>query len=136
MVRESSIAAYNVIKENGYLSASHFQVYDIIVKNNGDLTRGEVYKILKENGLKDYATHVSARLAELRDMGVIEEGEKRKCSETSMLVLTWYPKDALPKRVKRKTYKQRLTEAEQFIKDNGLQNKYEEVLNGNGNTSN
>lgn len=101
MIRQTSIEAYHKIKEDGTLSSSRWHVYEILYKH-GPLTAGELkQKMLwsKENFLKVYKSE--SRLTELRDMGVVQELGKKKCSLSGMTVILWDVTDKLPVKLKR-----------------------------------
>jgi len=91
MVRQTSIDAYNAIKNNGLLSHRRWQVYDILFRL-GPLTGREVFNKI-ENG---FTTHTAARLTELRNLGCISEIGRRICSVTGMEVILWDVTDRLP----------------------------------------
>lgn len=97
MVRQTSIDAYNTIKENGFLSRARWLVYDALYKN-GPLTRSEVDSVLT---MGCYKSHVSARLCELRDMGVVSEIGERQCSVSGQNVILWDVTSKLPIKLKK-----------------------------------
>lgn len=95
MTRKTSIEAYNEIKKNGWLSARRWEVYDALFKH-GPLTRSEIDAVSEIRGA--YKSHISARLVELREMGVVEELGEKVCSVTKMNVILWDVTDKLPKK--------------------------------------
>lgn len=96
MTRQTSIEAYNTIKENGLLSLRRWQFYDVLFRF-GPLTQNEcarkvelVYKTkLSESG-------IGSRLSELRTMGVVQEVGKRRDSITGMKNILWDCTKKLP----------------------------------------
>lgn len=92
MVRQTSIEAYNKIKENGLLAKRTWEVYDTLF-NFGPLTGREVFDRL---GKKGFTTHTASRLSELRDRCAITEVGKKVCSVTGMKVILWDVTDRVP----------------------------------------
>lgn len=102
-MRQTSIEAYNKIKENGLLSKARLSVYETLYKY-GPLTGGEIF-----NAHPDlYGTHhivkgsVCARLTELRRSGVVQEVGKRVCGITGRRAITWDVTPKLPVKFSRK----------------------------------
>ncbi len=93
MVRETSIAAFNAIKENGLLSKRRFQVYDFVF-HNGPVTARQVTKALLRQG--ENSGNFATRLSELRTAGVVREVGKVLDPETGMSVLSWDVTAKLP----------------------------------------
>lgn len=95
MIRDTSIEAFRTIQESGLLSRARWQVYEVLF-HNGPATRGEVdLHYRKKYGGQNYS-NVSARLNELRDMGVVEELGTRECTVTGMQVIFWDVTSKLP----------------------------------------
>lgn len=88
MTRQTSIEAYNTIKENGLLSARRWQVYKTVYEN-GPITSAEAFQIMNQGSPMRNITQSRARFTELRDMGVFTEVGKRICSVTGMTVILW-----------------------------------------------
>ena len=85
VIRETSIEAYNEIKENGLLSKRRFQVYETLY-NNGPLTTGEIWYIyFRDQGISQNS--INPRLSELVSLGVVSEVGKRSCKITGRNVL-------------------------------------------------
>lgn len=104
-VRETSIEAYNKIKDNGLLSKRRFQVYDILFEF-GPMTANECFLKMKEY----YAvmgvitnSNTTTRLGELRDLGVARELGKRICSVSGNKVILWDVTDGLPVKFEKAT---------------------------------
>lgn len=89
MVRDTSLEAYNEIRNNGLLSKMRFTIYKAVVFFEGS-TANEIFERL---GLK---TNQSGRFTELREMGVIKELSKRECNITGRKCITWGSTDKLP----------------------------------------
>lgn len=97
MARETSINAYQEIKNNGLLSKRRWEVYDLVCQH-GPLTGGELIHIIKNNP-KKYVTNsgtYATRLSELRTRQVIRELPKRKCKITGYLAIEWESTGNLP----------------------------------------
>ena len=89
MVRETSIEAYNEIKENGLLSKKRFQVYDILFRL-GPMTGAQVSNVIKKGNTKNaYSETVRNRLTELRNSGVVREVGEVICPITGRRVIQW-----------------------------------------------
>jgi len=97
MTRQTSIEAYNKIKENGLLSKRRWEVYDILFRH-GPMTAGEIFKVGNLEGMwkKSVKATVCSRLTELRMMGVAEELPHRICSESGMTTILWMLNDREP----------------------------------------
>lgn len=118
MIRQTSIDAYNKIKQNGSLSSRRWEVYDVLFKY-GPLTGNEAIEKLKEEGkgAKTFDTNSHSRLSELRQLGVIYEVGKKVCNVTGMNVILWDVTNNLPKKLeKQKTKDQIIKELQQEIK--------------------
>lgn len=104
ILRSTSLAAYNFIKENGLLSKKKWEIYDELFASKGNLTHGELSMLIESkyetvyNGKprKFYRNNIVTRLGELRDLGVIAETGKRKCENSGRLCITWDVTDRLP----------------------------------------
>lgn len=84
MTRQTSIDAYNEIKEKGLLSKRRFQVYKVL-HDFGPLTIrevGEKLPLIHESSL-------SPRFAELEKSGAIITKKKRPCTITGHTVHVW-----------------------------------------------
>jgi len=97
MVRKTSIAAFNNIKENGLLSERRFQVYNSLF-DCGPATGGEVFEKMREKYgvLIPVNSNTITRLGELRELGVAEELGERVCSISGQNVILWDVTDRLP----------------------------------------
>jgi len=105
--RETSIACYNKIKEDGLLSTRRLEVYEAILKN-APCTTNEALKDVYSG-----SHGVGSRTTELRDVGVIYEKDVRPCRVTGRNVIEWDLTDKLPITLKNniKTKKQRTDNA-------------------------
>lgn len=95
MKRQTSIAAYHKIRNEGLLSKRRWEVYDVMY-HNGPLTSGEAFTILNRNRPAGALTQSRARFTELRELGLLREIGVRKCSVTGMNVILWDVTDKLP----------------------------------------
>jgi hypothetical protein len=98
MTRETSIEAFNKIKENGLLSEKRLRVYEILF-NNGPLIGADVSKIYSAKfGMVSKSETVRNRLTELRNAGVVKEVGKSFDKHTGMKVILWDVTKHLPER--------------------------------------
>jgi predicted transcriptional regulator len=81
-VRDTSIDAYNTIRDRGLLTRLHWDVYDTLYQY-GPITSGECHHRLKKQRRVDIAT-VRARITELSDMGYVRTCGKRVCAASSI----------------------------------------------------
>lgn len=102
MIRQTSIHAYNAIKENGMLSRRRWQVYDSLFRH-GPLTGSELMLKIRNDHNVPIATNtnVTTRLGELRSMGVVYEIRERDCSITGQKVIEWDVTDRLPAKLEK-----------------------------------
>lgn len=82
-------AAFEYIEANGLLSRRRFQIYQTVWLH-GPLTAQETFKRLKID------TNQSGRFTELRDLGVIREHDRARCSVTNFEVTRWVTTDRRP----------------------------------------
>ena len=95
-MRQTSVDAYNTIKENGLLSAKRWRVYSILF-NNGPLIGSEVARIYFQLYGKTAASEtIRNRLTELRNSGVVTEMGKALDRNTGMTVILWEVTKNLP----------------------------------------
>lgn len=93
-MRDTSIAAYNQIKEEGLLSKRRLEVYSVLF-HNGPLTCGEVWRDhFKIRGVSQNS--INPRLSELRNAGVLIETGERSCRVTGKTCITWDVTSKLP----------------------------------------
>lgn len=95
-VRQTSIDAFNAIKDSGLLSTRRWQVYEYLFKN-GPCTAKQVTGNLR-SGLQDSGGY-NTRLSELRRMGVVQEVGKVECPESGHNVILWDVTDKMPKKL-------------------------------------
>jgi len=129
MTRQTSIEAYNYLKTSGTLGIRQQEVYDVLF-NYGPLTANEVFHHIAKstNSLKIRAYSTNTRFAELRNMSLVQEVGKVKCSQSGRNVILWDVTSNMPVKFVRVTTKQKLEKAEKFIKDKGLKEEYEHNL--------
>lgn len=116
-VRDTSISAFNYIKENGILSKRRWEVYEVLFYN-GPLTGNELFALMGKEK-KTYQSNVVTRLGELRDMGAVVEIGSKIDSITGMTVILWDVTSLVPVRLNKdskKTSKQRIKELEEQVK--------------------
>lgn len=105
MTRQTSIEAYHYVKDSGYISMRHREVYLALYKF-GPLTGNETIKKMMEQ--QSYVkktkltTVTSARFTELRDMGAIYEVGKRRCSLSNRTCILWDVTKDLPVKPEKK----------------------------------
>lgn len=104
MIRETSIEAFNKIRDEGLLSNRRMQVYTVLFEN-GPLTGNEVFELLKNEYNIQFknAPSIVSRLGELRNMGVVKEVGKKLCSISGMTVILWDVTKNLPVKFDRPT---------------------------------
>ncbi len=126
MARQTSVDAYNKAKEKGLLTGKRLAIYEVLIQN-GPLTTNEIFAKLVVSSKMNHP-NVHARLAELRDMDAVRELGTKKCSVTGNLVILWDVTDNVPVKFSKKlSVGQRLEIAEAFIRENDLEQKYEEL---------
>ena len=115
MVRDTSIAAYNAIKNNGMLSRRRWQVYNWLYQY-GPCTHNELFRHVVRGDKKLSNANISARLNELRERGVASEVGQRPCSISGHTVIVWDVTSKLPvEPLKRKTNKEIIKEQREHI---------------------
>lgn len=116
--RDTSIEAYNKIREGGLLPARRWEAYDILYRH-GPLTANEMMFIAKEEDAgrtHQYLESIGRRLSELRDQGAIREIGSRVCSQTGMRCLLWDVTSKIPDPLpKKKASKQIIAEQASYI---------------------
>jgi hypothetical protein len=101
-IRDTSIEAFNTIKENGLLSQNRQRVYSIIFKN-GPLTGAQVAALFySKYGRTSASETIRNRITELRNFGVVKEVGKTIDVNTAMKVLVWDVTSKLPIKLERK----------------------------------
>ena len=88
MVRETSRAVFEEIRDRGLLSRARFEVYSFLV-SRGPMTGSEVNYFLNSRS-------AHKRLSELLNLGVIREAGTRRCTRTGEHVLAWEVNGSLP----------------------------------------
>ncbi len=104
MARQTSIEAYNMIKENGLLSKRRMECYDTMF-HKGPLSQNQLWRILKKrNGVEQ--SSINPRFAELEKMGLFREVGVITDEVTNTSNILWdvtanLPRD-LPKKLSKK----------------------------------
>lgn len=101
MTRQTSIEAYNEIKDEGLLRRLQFQVYDALY-SNGPMTQGELTAHAFPGTDKTVTT---PRFAELAKLGVIAVVGKRPCRISGRNCMVWDVTTALPEKPEKKETK-------------------------------
>lgn len=107
MVRQTSIEAYRKIKENGYLSAARWRVYDHLYGGPGNETVNEMFRRTSRVSFRVQA-NFHARLNELVELGYVRELPKKTCGVSGGHVLAFDVTDLSEHR----KYKRKETKAE------------------------
>lgn len=98
MTRETSFEAFQYICQSGKVTKTKLEIYRVLF-NWGPLTRSEIDARMAH---KAYKSHISARLCDMRDMGIVAEKGVRICTVTGLKVIQWDVTSGLPAAVKRK----------------------------------
>ncbi len=107
MIRETSIAVYHQIQEEGLLSDRRNQVFKCLWEH-GPMTQNETYVKLNVPNLQQ--SSIMPRFAELKDLGVITDIGKRECTVTGRTVLEWDITGDLPIKKSKATFKEQKEE--------------------------
>lgn len=103
MIRATSIAAYEHIRDRGLLSRERFRVYAALYRQ-GESTSGETFDAIRREAqatgdLSQQRSPLSqsrARFTELREIGVIEEAGERECRISGRRCIVWRITDRVP----------------------------------------
>lgn len=96
MIRETSITAYNTIKENGLLSKRRWEVYDALYSLNRPATASEIAVNMPGFKSQSVGANVHARLGELVENCTVAEVGVTKCPITGMHAYLWDVTGRLP----------------------------------------
>lgn len=107
MIRETSIAVYHQIQEEGLLSDRRNQVFKCLWEH-GPMTQNETYIKLNVPNLQQ--SSIMPRFAELKDLGVITDIGKRICTITGRTVLEWEVTGELPIKKSKASFKEQKEE--------------------------
>lgn len=105
MSRDTSIMAWNEIQAEGLVGRMQLETLQILAFNqhtfiDGAMTGQEVLRAGREMfGERSMRDNYQKRLGELRDMGMVDEGGPRPCSESGRMVLTWRFNGKRPQKV-------------------------------------
>lgn len=94
-MRDTSIAAYNAIRDNGLLSHRRMQVYEYIYRNGPCTTKAVTDYLTAKSNLR--SDSFRPRFAELEKMGVLKTIGETTCKQTGRYVLLWDVTSELPK---------------------------------------
>lgn len=92
MARQTSVAAYYAIQQDGTISKQQQRIYAKLF-HHGPLTATECLLLIdadmKSAGMKGVNMNTRTRFGELRDRGVLYEVQTRTCKETGVNVIEW-----------------------------------------------
>ncbi len=100
MIRQTSIEAYNTIKDNGLLSERRWQVYNVLF-HHGPLTATQIASKIPGIKSASVGNNSHARLGELRQMGCVVETGYVECPLSGMTVIRWDVTDKVPVKFER-----------------------------------
>jgi len=98
MVRQTSIEAYNQIREEGLLSDLRLVVYEYLYRN-GPATAGELmqkYRNQRPDATVTMTMNMVRRLSELQELGVVYEVMRRPCEVTGRNCIVWDVTSGIP----------------------------------------
>lgn len=98
MARKTSIDAYNKIKANGLLKGLQWKVYDFATLH-GPISERKAWLGISPNS---NSGTITARFAELKNKGVLEEVGRWACQDTGNVVLHWDVTADLPRKINKK----------------------------------
>lgn len=98
-MRQTSIEAFNAIRDNGLLTGLQFEIYEILFQH-GPMTAGEAAQVYRSRHAHTnrQRNEIAKRVSDLRAFGVVREIGSRPCRATGMRVLVWDVTDRLPER--------------------------------------
>ena len=88
IIRDTSIEAYNHLKNNDLLSPRRWEFYEILF-HFGPLTATQAAQKMGHSKSPSVGANAHARLGELRTMGLIQERGTVECPLTGMNVILW-----------------------------------------------
>jgi len=100
MIQQTSIDAYEKLKESKVLGKLQLEVAEILIKS-GPLTQGEV---VIRSSRRNRGSSITPRFAELEDAGVIEHCGSRECTVTKNDCLVWKYTGRIPESKKSKKH--------------------------------
>jgi hypothetical protein len=103
MPRQTSLEAFNSIKNNGLLSERRMQVYESLF-HNGPMSATEIWFKYFKN-LNVTQNSITPRLSELKRTGVVTEIGIQQCNVTGMNVILWDVTNKLPIKLEKKKSK-------------------------------
>lgn len=122
MARNTSVAAYQSITENGLLSRRRWEVYEVLYRF-GPLTQLELAKAHFQH---TQARNVQPRISELAALGVVEHVGFKVDEVTQQKNMLWDVNDQLPvKPMKKKSSRARILELENEVRELKLKLKGE-----------
>lgn len=118
-MRETSLEAYQEIRDQGLLSARRMEVYEILF-HQGPLTDQEVASRMEGEGNRANGMNSGARLNELRAMGCVKEVGTTVSKTTGMTVIVWDVTRDLPKKLDKSKVsdtRKHLTKCKEVLKE-------------------
>ena len=92
------MAAYHALKESGELSERQQLAFQLVTKYGPATTRELHKRLIVDEGVQEAAlegpNYIQPRLHELREMGLVEEVDRRKCSVTDKQAMVLAVADA------------------------------------------
>ena len=119
-MRQTSIDAYNVIRNNGLLSRRRMQVYSYFFENGPCSMKDMTTALAKPT---ENTSGYDARVTELKKFGVLTEVGHQKCKYSGQMVIKWDVTDKLPikydepKKATRKELVQEIIKLNEIIAD-------------------
>lgn len=104
-MRLTNLDAYRQIKDSGILSRRRLEVYNILFQY-GPMTGGELSEMLPKKLSRTIGSNVHARLAELKQMGCVDETGTSICKISGMEVIKWAVNFKMPRKFKRKSLRE------------------------------
>jgi hypothetical protein len=88
MARLTSIEAYRSIQSTDWINQQYKDIYAFMY-DHGPLSSGEVYVGMGKQGAVQGVNQTRARITEMRDMDMLIEVGKKRCSVTERMVISW-----------------------------------------------
>ena len=123
--RETSIEIFNKLRDSGKLSRRRLEIFKIVC-HHGPITAAEAFTHAGLHGNANYRHNTNARLAEMRQMGVVKEVGTHKCRATGNNAILWAPTGDFPSaeprsgmKPTRKQLEARIVELEAQVREAG-----------------
>jgi len=106
--RDTSVAVFNQIRENGLLSKRRLQVYQYVFQHGPCTAKQATDALTEMSSLR--SDSFRPRFAELEKRGVIEVVGETTCEKTGHKVILWDVTSSLPKKIHESPLQQRLAD--------------------------